>query len=261
MKLGLAGVAAAAFVLAGHSPSHAAAVNSVYGVWSNPVVSGTITDAVNGHLTPFNNNGTAVVSITTTTHTNDTLTWGTWSVTGAANPPGQPDPAGCAFLAANFGGVPCFSRLTFTGNPVSSTPLTPFELGQMSYSNGTSNLNSLIFGATLTFYETSSPNPIGTDFVQIVTTNNTSSDPNQNADYIVFNGLSGASFNVLEGGSAVAGMDGIIDGVVLTQLTLNSGAGFIGNSPGLPTPEPATTALLGVALAGLGLGRRYRKTH
>jgi hypothetical protein len=241
---------------AGVLQAHTAAASSIYGVWSNPVSAGNIADAVTGALAPFNNTGTAVVGIT-----GSTITWGTWSQSGAASPPGQPDPAGCAYLAANFGGVACSSSVTFTGNPVPADPTTPFVLGTITYSNGTSNLNSLAFGATLTFFETGSPDPIGSDFVGFVTTNNTSTDANQNADYITFSGLANTSFNVLEGGTAVGDLDGFIDDVVITGITLDSGDGFVGNSPTVPVgvPEPASMTLLGCAIVGLGLARRHRK--
>jgi hypothetical protein len=101
----------------------------------------------------------------------------------------------------------------------------------------------------LTFYQTGSPNPIGSDFVGFATTSNTGTAA-QNADYITFSGLANTSFNVYEGATAIGGLDGFIDALVLTGITVDASQaanGFVSNSPALPVPGP----LAGAGLPGL----------
>jgi hypothetical protein len=80
----------------------------------------------------------------------------------------------------------------------------------------------------------------------------------------VFSGLANKSFNVFEGVTAIAGLDGFIVGdptLHLTDMTILPGQsqnGFIGNSPPLPVPEPASIALLSTALATFAIARRRR---
>jgi hypothetical protein len=71
-------------------------------------------------------------------------------------------------------GIPAaeqFSQLTFTGNsgidPTSSIPQT---IGTISFLNGTSDLDSLIFGATINFFDNGGF--LGSDDVIITTTSN-----------------------------------------------------------------------------------------
>lgn len=252
--LSLGSYAVMALAFAGAPQSHA---GTIEGIWSNPILAGNIIDATSGALSFHNNTASAVSSISN--GISSAISWGTWNSAGITNPPGVPDTVGCAALAAGFG-VPCQSTITFTGNTLPADTLVPFSLGTLTYSNGTSNLDSLIFGATLTFFDSANPGvSLGSDFVQFVTTNNTGSDT-QNADYVAFSGLAGQSFNVIEGATAQASLNGIIDDVVLTSLTLLSAptTGFIGSSPSIPltAPEPASIALLCLGLAGIGIARR-----
>jgi hypothetical protein len=130
--------ALSAAILAGiiSSPSSAAIITAE---WSNPVVAGNEADGATGALTFLNNSSTAVFSISSMASLNDTITWGVFN--GTTNP--------CTIAP-----TPCFSTITFTGtSPVPANPATPFQIGTISYTNGTSDLNSIIFGATLTFFK------------------------------------------------------------------------------------------------------------
>jgi len=253
--IGFGKYAALAAMLLG--AQHAQA-GTIEGIWSAPILTGNTIDAVSQALSSQNNAISAVDAISNNV-SGSTISWGTSSASGVTNPPGVPDAAGCAALSP----VPCQSAITFTGNTLPPDPTNPFTIGTLTYTNGTSNTDSLIFGATLTFVDSANPGtPLGSDTVQINTTAN-SGDATQNADYILFSGLAGQSFNVIEGATATAGLNGFIDALTLTSLTLLSSpsTGFIGNSPPIPftVPEPASLAILGFSVLGMSLMRHRRR--
>ena len=205
---------------------------AITGGFSNFVLSGNNIDGATGAATFVDNTGTAIF---TGLGTND-ITWG-----GNFTPPP---------------GVKNFSELTFVGATVPNvSPGEVFQLGTLTYYNGTSAISSLIFGATFTLSAvlsgggTASITPF-TSGLGLVTTTNDGPTPASNADFVTFPTL-GVSFNVLEGDSAQAILFGEIVGdpsLKLTEILIapgSEGSGFIAK-----TPEPSSWIFLA---AGLGL--------
>jgi hypothetical protein len=257
--LGVAALAATTL-----SAANAAAVAPEFqmtGVFSDPVYLGNVLNTPTvGESTFYDNSGTAPGS-TTISADGSTLQWGT-------NPP------------TDVGTV--FSQLQFTG---AFLPLgdmsTPTQLGTITYTNGTSSLDTLIFGATLTF----SLNGIvlGSDQVIITTTSNQSSgtdltpdEAQLDADYINICGLSsnicGTGIQAFEntegeGGVAfstplVAALDGTYDTDValgLTSASYVSGDGVVSGRPSV-VPELSTWAMMLLGFAALGFGS-YRASR
>jgi hypothetical protein len=188
---------------------------------------------------------------------------------------------------ANSGSVPIgtpFSTLTFSGDFVpDADQSTPIQLGTITYTNGTSNGPSIIFGATLTF--SLGGVTLGSDQVIITTTTNQSSgldltpaEAQLDADYINICGHSSnicataiQAFENTEGtGGApfsapvVAALNGtytVDPGLNLTSAAYNSGDGVVeGRTPEGAVPEPSTWAMLLLGFAGLGYaGWRARR--
>jgi len=228
--LGIAAQPASASVVLGYSGTAVAA-------WSNPVLAGNLVDGATGAVLPYDNTATAACNIgcpVATAFGTDTVSWGNNTDT---------------------------SYVTFTGNAFAVPLGVPFDIGTFTFFNGTSGGESIIFGATLTL--TFGPG-IDNSVVpmQIVTTLNTGT-PEQNADFVGFAPSLPVTFNVLEGATASADLYGeLVSDPHTKLLTLvldpgSVGLGFIGF--GRPSvPEPASLALLGAGLVGIGLVRRKR---
>ena len=239
---------------------------TIIGVFSGPVTAGNdLNSPVGGQTTFTDNSATAVITGSGTS----TLTWGT-------NPDGAPQSTGN------------FSALTFSGAANLPTAATsPIPIGTISFYNGTSATDTIIFGATLNlYYGTVSPATLlGTDTVAINSTQNqytgtnlTTAQLQTDADYI---NICGNSSNVCQ--SSIESYESteipnyqpfLVDLYAIYQsdpsITLTSvvadpskpGNGLIGSEPAtsIPVPasvpEPASLVLLGGAMATLALARR-----
>jgi hypothetical protein len=216
--------------------------------FSNPALSGNIIPLA-GQQSYFDNSSTAVYSIY---NSSDPTTSGT--------PPVQSTGSQLNWGAGDFPD-PNFSNLTFFGRPVPANASVPFDLGFLRYTNGTSDLSSLIFGGTLTFYATNDGTnliPIGSTFINIVTTSNLSVAGSEahDADFISLSGIANKTFNVYEGATAGAEIYGYITGdpqLTLTDIVLAPGQsanGFIGNGQPASLPEPSPLFLGLIAALG-----------
>jgi hypothetical protein len=239
-----------------------AQADQIVGVFSSPIVQGNVlNDPTVGTLASFDNTGTALVGVNSANagcSGSNTLCWGS-------------DPGSGLPLSQQY------SELTFTGANVTGPNQT---IGTINFLNGTSALNSLIFGATLTFFDaTTGMTNLGSDTVIISTTSNqnsgTSLTPAQlatDADYINICGnnsnICGSSLEAYEdseGGIGVlATLTGSIVGdphIDLTGITANgqsANGGVVGNEPPLGTPEPSTLFMMSAGLllaAGLLIRR------
>jgi hypothetical protein len=240
MKTGLAvlGVMLLALEPASAAVSYSGVVN---GFFSDPVRSGNIVQT-DGSNVFVDNTSTAVVTIQQSAPNNATIDWGDYV---EANPPAQP-----------------FSILNFVGSTYTNVaPGQQFLLGKIEFTNGTSDINSLIFGATL-HLDAGNGITVKTTNVDIVTTANTGLSAARDADFVGFSDFP-QTFNVYEGASSVADLYGTIVGdpmLTLDTITIDPGSedgGFIGTGVG-GIPEPALWSVLIVGFFGMGLAARRR---
>jgi hypothetical protein len=218
----------------------------IIGIFTNPVLVGNIVNSpAVGQLQPLDNSSTAppfIFGLGT-----NTLRWGDFTA----------------------------SQLLFAGATLPADPTTQFQIGTISYINGTNNPPTVIFAATLDFYlgSVAPSNLIATDSVVINTTLNFG-DPMLDADYINICGNSSNICNMSieaietsEGGTGfTAALFGTITGdpqLNLLDVSASSGDGFIGARLPLAVPGPiAGAGLPGLILAGgglLGWWRRRKK--
>jgi hypothetical protein len=208
--------------------------------------------------TAFDNAGSAVFAISNSTTT---------ATTG--NPPIQS--TGSALIwGDDAAGAGQPSTLDFFGAVIPSNINQPFFIGRLTFSNGTSSLGSIIFGATISFYDgTVSPeNFLGTDTIVINTTANIGASTAQDADYLNICGnqsnICDNSIDAVESSQGGNGLTVDLFGTIVgdPQLFLTSvavadgqsptGNGFIGADPAAALiPEPSTIALFGAALLGV----------
>lgn len=209
------------------------------GTFSTPVLSGNIINQDHS-LSFFNNTTTAFDTGFGSNH----IVWGTNT---------QVDPAP-------------FSFLTFAGTPFSLEPAnTPFIVGQIAYGNGTSLLQSLIFGATLTLALPGSPDvpPVAINLTINTTANGNVSEV-LDADNLQFLGQFPEDLLAFEGRTITANLIGEFVGdptLHLLGLTLPAGEelnGLVGIGPS-SIPEPSSIALLVAGFLGFCFTRRVQR--
>jgi hypothetical protein len=194
---------------------------SITGTFSNPVLSGDLIN-VDRSVSFFDNTTTAVFTGVGT----DTFTWG-------SDTPSSP-------LSS--------SRFVVTGNTFTNQPAnTDFALATFRYLNGSSLVDSIVFGVTLSlsFSGNASVTPSVSN-LKILTTVNGGVDPFADADFVSFDRFP-TTFNVFEGAEATATLIGQIVGdpqVQLDGITLapDDPSGFLGRGQGSAVPEPGSSA-------------------
>jgi hypothetical protein len=243
---------------------------TIVAIFSSETTSGNVLNDPSAGLTTFLNN-------------NSTATLGDNAGDGGQPTPTMPQELGWGhnsdFTAAGE------STLTFQGATIASNQnlQVPFLLGTITYKNGTSDLNSLIFGASIGFYINGFQDfeALGADSIVINTTDDIFGVPgglaNGDDDYI---NICGNNSNICsnsieaveetEGGRGLTvDLYGTITGdpmLTITSVNVLDGEtflnnGFVGSDPALGVvPEPATWTMLAGALALAGLTRRRGKS-
>lgn len=238
---------------------------TIIGIFSDPIYSGFVTHdpTISSPPVYFDNSATAPLSLSIVNSTDPTLA-GTpalqatgsklqWGSDASVDPSEQ------------------FSELIFFGAPVPANIHVPFEAGVITYLNGTSNLNSLIFGASLSLYDNvvSPQTYLGTDTVIITTTSNLGVSLAQDADYINICGngsnICGSSIEAYEDSEGGTGVTAVLQGQIVgdpqlqfTDVTVSpdqlATGGLVGNEAAAGIiPEPSTWVMIMLGFAGIGL--------
>jgi PEP-CTERM motif len=261
---------------------------TIIGVFSDPIYAGLVTHDPNiSSSTYFDNTTTAPRSLSIVNSTNPTLE-------GTPPLPGQvPLQATGSKLQWGSDGDPSidpsesFSELIFFGAQVPANIHEPFQAGVITFLNGTSDLTSLIFGATLKLYDNvvSQQTLLATDTVIITTTSNLDADKAQDADYVNICGngsnICSQSIEAYEDSQGGTGVTTNLLGQIVgdPQLFLNDAvlaptqtnlldpdsppglSGLVGaQAAGGVIPEPSTWAMMVLGFAGLGfMGYRTKR--
>jgi hypothetical protein len=237
--------------------------DTIIGVFSNPILQGSVADdPVSGANTYFDNTGTALDTIV---NPNNPALGGT--------PPIQ--------QYGNFvlWGTEASSEIDFFGGQIPGNPTTPFEIGTFTFSNGFSELNQLVFGFTISFYDTNvgPASFLGSDTMIITTTQDLTGFPPGDDDYInicgTFSSICGTSIEAVETSEGGTGVTAILYGTItgdptlsITSVALGTGQngtvnGFLGTDPaiGAITPEPGTWMMLAFGASVLARKALARK--
>jgi hypothetical protein len=250
--------------------AHSAALYSgqITGTWSTAVTSGNAKEGENpGIVYPTNNSTSAYCNLsncpnklTVPSGSGATLIWGD---SDDATPPSST----VTFKGSSFSNVKTELR-DAQGKITQASDI--FQLGTLTYTNGTSGLDTLIFGSTLTLAGSliGTTEKIDPFVIQLgIDTTLNSGTPEQNADFLFFANQLGTtapvSFNVYEGQTATAIVWGRLVGdpiLLATGLTLapgSAGAGFIANGAitSANVPAPNAIALILVGFLALSFGR------
>ena len=238
---------------------------TIIGIFSDPIYSGFVTHdpTISSPPTYFDNTATAPLSLSIVNSTDPTL---------AGTPPLQATGSKLQWGSdASVDPSEQFSELIFFGAPVPADVHEPFEAGVITYLNGTSDLDSLIFGASLSLYDNvvSPQTYLGTDQIIITTTSNLDVDLAQDADYINICGngsnICGSSIEAYEDSEGGTGVTADLDGQIVgdpqlqfTDVTVSADqlatGGLVGNEPAAGIiPEPSTWAMMMLGFGGLGL--------
>jgi hypothetical protein len=243
---------------------------TIIGIFSDPIYSGFVTHDPNiSSSTYFDNTATAPRSLSIVNSTDPTLE-------GTPPLPGE-TPLQATGSKLQWGSDASvdpseqFSELIFFGAQIPSNIHEPFEAGVITYLNGTSDLTSLIFGASLSLYDNfvSPETYLGTDTVIITTTSNLGADLAQDADYINICGngsnICGSSVEAFEDSQGGTGVTAVLQGQIVgdPQLQFTDVAvspdqlatgGLVGAEAAAGVvPEPSTWAMIMLGFAGLGL--------
>ncbi len=226
---------------AGAAPLH---TGTTAGSFANPVLAGTVV-STDGSIVAVDNTSTASYSGVGSA----ALRWGNFDTVQF---PGVVPP-----------GVRTHSDLVFTGSAYAVDAGATFTLGRLSYSNGSSSNDTLVFGAALSVATGAAPTPFVLDIGFHATVNGNVSAI-ADADYLSLAGIPG-TLHAFEGGTATAELLGRFDPggqLALVGLRLaglnpdgSTSSGYIGRD-GRSVPVPGTLALLALGLGGLGALRR-----
>ena len=155
-----------------------------------------------------------------------------------------------------------------------------FRLGTFTFTNGTSALNQLVFGFTISFYDTvvGPTSFLGSDQIVITTTSDITGGAPGDDDYVnicgTFSSICGTSIEAVETSEGGTGVTVNLTGAIIGDptLTINGVSlatgqaggtnGFIGTDPaiGAITPEPGTWTMF-CGAAALAMWRRIRSKN